>query len=90
MIMGYAATIMSKEEAMLLPVEKRPLCFRLPSDLYHAIFEAVGAASMCWKSKPSEEVFDATDEVFDAMKAEKIAVDLCFKVAEALEKQQKK
>lgn len=75
----FTGTIMSREEAMALPLRERPLCFRISSELYHAVFEAIGAASMCWNPKPSNEVFDSSA-------AEKIAVDLCFKMAEELEK----
>lgn len=76
--MGFTATVMSEEEAMALPVKKRPLCFRLSSEIYHAVFEAVGAASMCWNPPPS-------DETFDSSAAEKIAVELCFKIANEIE-----
>ena len=75
----FTAEIMSKEEAMALPVEKRPLCFRLSSEMYHAVFEAIGAASMCWEPEPSTEVFNSE-------LASQIAVDLCFKIAEEMEK----
>lgn len=74
----FTATIMSKEEAMKLPIEKRPLNFRISSEIYHAVFESIGAASMCWKPRPGKEVF-ASEE------ASKIAVDLCFKIAEEIE-----
>lgn len=79
--MGFVATIMSKEEAMKLPLKERPLCFRLSSEIYHAVFEAIGAASMCWYPRPSNEVFSSEE-------ASKIATDLCFKIADELEKQQ--
>jgi hypothetical protein len=69
---------MTKEEAMSLPVEKRPLCFRISSELYHAVFESVGAASMCWNPRPSSQTFESE-------KAVDIAVKLCFKIAEELE-----
>jgi hypothetical protein len=72
--MNKTAVIMSHDEAMALPVEKRPICYRISSEMYHAVFEAVGAASMCWKPRPSSEVFDPEA-------AEKIAVELCFKIA---------
>jgi hypothetical protein len=75
----FTAEIMSKEEAMKLPVEKRPICFRISSEMYHAVFEAVGAASMCWNPRPSNEVFSSEE-------ASKIAVDLCFKIAHEVEK----
>jgi hypothetical protein len=77
--MGFTATIMTKEEAMALPVEQRPICFRISSEMYHAVFQAIGAASLCWDPKPSNNVFDSTA-------ASKIATDLCFKIAEEREK----
>lgn len=70
---------MSEDEAMALPLKERPLGYRLSSEIYHAVFEAVGAASMCWNPLPDKQVFDSSA-------AEKIAVDLCFKIAEELEK----
>lgn len=75
----FTATVMSREEAMALPPEKRPLNYRISSNMYHAVFEAIGAASMCWEPKPGSQVF-ASEQ------ASKIAVDLCFKIAEELEK----
>lgn len=71
--MGMSAEIMSHEEAMALPVEKRPICFRISSDMYHAVFEAIAHASLCWKPRP--------EGVFDTEEATKAAVDLCFKIA---------
>lgn len=70
--------VMSKEEAMKLPLKDRPLCFRLPEKAYTAIWEAVGAASMCWNPRPSSQVFCSEE-------ASKVAVDLCFKIAEIME-----
>ncbi len=64
---------------MSLPVDKRPLCYRISSELYHAVFEAIGEASMCWKPRP-------TSETFDSEHASNVAVDLCFKIANELEK----
>lgn len=74
----FTAEVMSREEAMKLPLEKRPLCFRISSEMYHAVFEAVGEASMCWKPHPGREVFQSE-------KASEIAVRLCFKIAEEVE-----
>jgi len=73
------AIIMSKEEALALPVKSRPLCFRLPSKIYHDVFEAVGEASMQWRPRPSSQVFDSEG-------AANVAVKLCFKIAEELER----
>lgn len=64
---------------MRLPPKLRPICFRISSEMYHAVFEAIGAASMCWRPRPGNEVF-ASEE------ASKIAINLCFKIAEELEK----
>jgi hypothetical protein len=74
----FTATIMSREEAVKLPFNDRPICFRISSEMYHAIFQAVGTASMCWTPRPRTEVFDASE-------AEKIATDLCFIAAEERE-----
>ncbi len=75
----FTAEVMSKEEAMALPVEKRPLCYRISSELYTAVFEAVGQASMCWKPRPGKEVFNSEE-------ASHIATGLCFKIAEEIER----
>ena len=72
------ATIMSKEEAMKLPLNKRPICFRISSKMYHAVFEAIGEASMCWEPKPGNQVF-ASEQASD------VAVRLCFKIANEME-----
>lgn len=77
--MNKTAIIMSREEAMALPLKDRPICFRISSETYHGIFEAVGAASMCWKPRPSTEVFDAD-------RCSKVATDLCFLIANEMEK----
>lgn len=76
--MGTTAIIMSKEEAMALPLKERPICFRLSSEMYHDVWQAIGAASMCWNPPPLSETFDASA-------AEKIAVDLLFKIADEKE-----
>jgi hypothetical protein len=70
----FTATILSEDEAVALPRAKRPLCYRISSEVYHAIFEAVGYASMCWNPRPGDAVFDSTE-------AEKCAVNLCLTVA---------
>ena len=75
----FTATIMSKEEAMKLPPNKRPICFRISEEMYTAVFQSIGAASMCWEPRPGKQVF-ASEQ------ASQIAVDLCFKIAEELEK----
>jgi hypothetical protein len=77
--MSKTALIYSKEEALKMPPEKRPLNFRVPSKIYTQVFEAVGAASMCWKPKPDSQVFNSE-------MASEVAVDLCFKIASELER----
>jgi len=72
------ATIMSHDEAMALPLNKRPLNYRISSEIYHGVFQAIGAASMCWVPRPSTAEFDSSA-------AEKIAVDLCFLIANEIE-----
>src|SRR5690606_23594997 len=72
-------TILSHDEAMALPPKERPLNYRISSEVYHAIFEKIGAASMCWNPLPS-------DQVFDSSAAEKLAVELCFVVADDMDK----
>jgi len=68
----FTANIMSKEEAMKLPLKKRPICFRISSKMYHAVFESIGEASMCWKPRPGKEVFQSEQ-------ASDIAIRLCFR-----------
>ncbi len=72
----FTATVMSREEAMALPVEQRPICYRISSQIYHAIFASIGAASLCWNPIPVGD--------FDSAAASKIAADLCLKIAEEL------
>lgn len=74
----FTAIVMSKEEAMALPLKERPLSYRIPSEIYHAVFGAIGEASMCWKPQPNG--------VFNTEQASQVAVRLCFKIAEELEK----
>lgn len=75
----FTATIMSREEAMALPISKRPLNYRISSEIYHAVFESIGAASMCWNPRPSNEVFDSEG-------AAQIATNLCLKIADEVER----
>jgi len=69
----FTSTIMSDAEAKALPLRERPLNHRISSEIYHAVFEAIGAASMCWNPTPSG--------IFHSSAAERIAVALCFKIA---------
>lgn len=73
----FTATVMSKEEALKLPLKERPLNMRISEKIYTAVFEAVGAASMCW-DEPSVGVFQSE-------KASKVATDLCFTIANEIE-----
>lgn len=77
--MGFVATILSEEEIAKLPQSEKPLSHRISSELYHKIFESIGAASMAWNPRPSNEVFDSE-------LASKIAVELCLFVADEFEK----
>lgn len=77
--MGLTAIILDLDEIAQLPQAKRPLNHRLTSKIYHDVFQAIGAASMCWTPKPSTAVFDSAA-------AEKLAVALCFHIAEELER----
>ncbi len=75
----FTATVMSKEESMALPLKERPICHRISSEMYSAIFEHIGEASMCWNPRPSSEVFNSEQ-------ASDVAVRLCFIVANEIEK----
>lgn len=75
--MNKTAIIMSHDEAMALPLAERPLNYRISSEMYHAVFDEIGYASLCWEPKPTG--------VFDSTKASDAAVKLCFKIAEELE-----
>lgn len=79
----FNGIVISKKEAMKLPYKKRPLGFLISSKMYHAVFEAIGEASMCWTPIPKKNVFNTE-------KATKIAVDLCFKIADELKNSRKK
>jgi hypothetical protein len=68
------SVVMTKAEAMLLPHAQRPLCFRISSELSHAVFCAVGAAY----------ALGAVSQKAD--KACKVATTLCLKIAEDFEK----
>lgn len=74
----FTATIMSAEEAMALPLRERPLNHRISSEMYHAVFEHIGEASMCWNPVPGKEVFESE-------RASDVAVRLCFKIANEIE-----
>ena len=75
------AVVMTEEEAMSLPLKERPLCFRISAEMYDAVFEYIGEAAMCWDPPP-----DMTK--FEPEKASNVALRLCFKIAEELEKMQ--
>jgi hypothetical protein len=80
----FTATVMSREEAMALPLKDRPLNYRISSEMYHAVFEAIGEASGCWVDGK------IPTGVFDSDRASKIATDLCFKIANELEAEREK
>ena len=58
--------------------EDRPLNYRVPSNIYHDCFVAVGAGSMCWNPRPDTQVFDPEE-------AEKHTLNLLFSIARELE-----
>jgi hypothetical protein len=72
------ATVMSKEEAMKLPLKDRPICFRLSSKMYHKVWESIGEASMTFNK-------DAGNEIFNTEQASKIAMSLLFAIADEVE-----
>jgi hypothetical protein len=76
--MNKTAIIYSKEEALAMEPQNRPMNYRVPSKIYHDAFEFAGSASMCWKPIPSG--------VFSSEEAEKFTIDFLFKVAAELEK----
>lgn len=76
------ATILSHDEAMTLPLNKRPICYRLSEKMYMKVWESVAEATGCWKTKLDSDKFDAT-------KAEKVAMELMFAIAEEVEKYRK-
>lgn len=62
---------------MALPLKERPLNYRISSEMYHAVFEAIGEASVCWDPKPSGQ--------FWSEQASDVALRLCFKIANEIE-----
>lgn len=76
--MNKVITVYSEEEIAAMPLKERPINKRISSELYHAVFEAIGEASMCWEPKPGVNVFDAE-------KASSVAIRLCFKIADEIE-----
>lgn len=77
----FTAEIMSREEAIKLPLNKRPLNYRISSEMYMAVWGAIGEATLCWSAAHPPSV------VVDYERASEIVVRLCFKIAEELEKQ---
>ena len=77
--MNKTTIIMSKEEAMALPLNERPLCYRITNEMYMAVWDAIGEAVNCYDPKPD-------DKTFLAEKASDVAVKLCFKIANEIER----
>ncbi len=75
--MNKTAIIYSEEEALAMLPPNRPMCYRVPGNIYHDCFVAVGGGSMCWTGMPQG--------TFDAEKAERITLDLLFSIAKELE-----
>jgi hypothetical protein len=80
--MGQAVTIMSKEEAMAQPLKKRPIAHRISSEIYHAVWEHIGAASGCYDPQPAEGTFKPEH-------ASQVAVKMCFAIAEEIERRER-
>lgn len=72
------AIIMSKEEAMNLPPNERPICYRISSEMYLAVWGHIGEATRCFNPQPP-------DSTFLPEKASDVVIRLCFKIAEELE-----
>lgn len=75
----FTATILSNEEALALPLKERPISHRISSEMYHDVFQHIGEASMAWSPNTGSAVFNAE-------MASDVAVRLCFKIANELEK----
>jgi hypothetical protein len=79
----FTATILSNEEALALPLKERPISHRISSEMYHDVFEHIGEASMAWSPNTGSAVFNSE-------MASDIALRLCFKIANELEKSTQK
>lgn len=75
----FTSYVMSREEAMKLPVEKRPICYRISSEMYHAVFSAIGETMVLGREHHYMSIEGSE-------LASKVAVNLCFKIAEELER----
>lgn len=63
--MGYAVTILTKEEALRLPPKERPLCYRLPEALFNRIHSEIGAATSASPEEAARIAFDLCHFVAD-------------------------
>ena len=76
--MDKTAIVMSREEALALPVKQRPLCYRLGSSIYHRVWEHIGLATQCYEPKPDQTTFKPES-------ASEVAVALLFEIANEVE-----
>lgn len=76
----FTSAILSDAEIAALPRNKRPLNHRISSEIYRAVFESIGSASMQWNPRPTGE--------FDSTGASNVAVELCLKIADEVERAQ--
>lgn len=76
--MNKTMIVYTKEEALAMKPEDRPICFRIPGFLYTKVFESIGTASLCWTPRPNKEVFNPEE-------AEKVVLELLFEIAKAFE-----
>lgn len=67
--MNKTAIIYPKDEALAMAPKDRPMCYRVPSSIYHDVFQAVGEASLGVSPEG----------------AERLTVELLFKIANTLE-----
>lgn len=74
----FTTTILSREEALALPLKDRPLNYRISGNLYHAVYESIGTASMCWNPRPENETFNSEE-------ASNVAVKLCLTIADEID-----
>jgi flavin-dependent dehydrogenase len=71
--------MVEEEEVFGISCDGRPaLSERMSSRLFHAVHQAVGDASMCWDN------IDGAG-TFEAMRAGKIAFELCHLIADEIE-----
>lgn len=69
---------MKEERVFKVSEVQQALSERIPEELFNAVHQAVGHASMCWTNTDSAGTFDA-------LQAGNIAFELCHKIADEIE-----